>query len=811
MKKLLLISTPILLALLVGVCFITPPKANALSGSEFTAGRIIDDNIFFSPNSMNVVDIQNFLNAKVPVCDTWGTQPYAGTTRAAYAASKGYSTPFTCLKDYRQVTVSKAADGLCNGYGAVNQSAADIIYGVAQSCGVSPKVLIVLLQKEQSLVSDDWPWSIQYRSATGYGCPDTAACDSTYYGFFNQVYAAARVYKYYAAHPADFNYRAGRDNFVLYNPNSACGGSMVFLQNQATAGLYIYTPYQPNPAALSNLYGTGDGCSAYGNRNFWRMYRDWFGNTTGPGYEFVDAVNPPAQILPNDVTSVRIRIRNLSGTTWYGDGNVPSGQHPLRLATLGYANDPHGNPSDPNWLGTSNQVRMQESSVADGGIATFDFTYKGPMQQVDNYLSRFTPVLDGSAILPYVGMVFGVSTPTPNYGFAVTTTTGITKDMPTNYTRPVTYTIKNTGNVVWWGESGHPVGAAPIRMLTIQPFYHASVFYDASTWLANNQIKQSTNNRINPGQDAIFNFSLKTPATSSIYNENFGLVLDGAILYPTGSPINLNVNVADYSYSVVSTDIPQSLAQGQKYRAKIVLKNTGVATWYADGHTPASTYPIRIMSAGYQPYGLSDARDSSWITPGTQVKMATNQVAPGDNGEFSFDIIAPYGNGGDVLGDFRVVLDGLLIMQGAIQARTNVPARTGSYINQPAGIYPVLTSIAPGQIANGKLVVRNNTNFVWYSDDNRPSIFRGGAMRMVMTNPYYRTSAFSNSADAAWLGTSNQIKMSTAIVNPGEDAEFPFTWKAPAQSGTYTDRFSLVLDGYQLMPDIGMQFVTTVQ
>ncbi len=34
---------------------------------------------------------------------------------------------------------------------------------------------------------------------------------------------------------------------------------------------------------MNNLYGTGDGCSAYGNRNFWRMYTDWFGSTTGGG------------------------------------------------------------------------------------------------------------------------------------------------------------------------------------------------------------------------------------------------------------------------------------------------------------------------------------------------------------------------------------------------------------------------------------------------------------------------------------------------------------------------------------------------
>jgi len=54
------------------------------------------------------------------------------------------------------------------------------------------------------------------------------------------------------------------------------------LQNKATAALYYYTPYQPNAAALANLGGTGDGCSSYGNRNFWVYYNNWFGSTTAP-------------------------------------------------------------------------------------------------------------------------------------------------------------------------------------------------------------------------------------------------------------------------------------------------------------------------------------------------------------------------------------------------------------------------------------------------------------------------------------------------------------------------------------------------
>ncbi len=55
---------------------------------------------------------------------------------------------------------------------------------------------------------------------------------------------------------------------------------------RAPAALYTYTPYQPNQGALNNLYGEAP-CGAYGNRNFWRTFTDWFGPTTGEDYVLV--------------------------------------------------------------------------------------------------------------------------------------------------------------------------------------------------------------------------------------------------------------------------------------------------------------------------------------------------------------------------------------------------------------------------------------------------------------------------------------------------------------------------------------------
>lgn len=266
-------------------------NSSALSGSEFKAGRIIDDAYFYNGTTMSAAEIQNFLNAKVPTCDTNGSQgPYYDKygnrwdTRADYGRANGSPPPYTCLKSYMQDTGYKAGQsGLCSAIEAKSgRTAAQIIDDVARACHISQKAILVMLQKEQGLVTDDWPWPIQYRSAMGYGCPDTAACDSEYYGFFNQVYNAALQFQRYKADPNNWNHVPFMTNQVLYQANAPeCGSRSTYIENYATAGLYNYTPYTPNAAALSNLYGTGDGCSAYGNRNFWRYYNDWFGPTIG--------------------------------------------------------------------------------------------------------------------------------------------------------------------------------------------------------------------------------------------------------------------------------------------------------------------------------------------------------------------------------------------------------------------------------------------------------------------------------------------------------------------------------------------------
>lgn len=269
-KRTIVVYISVILVLMFAITglYVISQQVKASPVVGFKSGRIIDDAIFTNKNSMSAAQIQEFLNGKVPACDTQGSQPseFGGGTRAEWAAARGYYPPFTCLKDF--------SEG--------GRTSAQIIYDTAQEFSINPQVLIVLLQKEQGLVLDTWPipGSSQYRTATGYGCPDTAACDSQYYGLTNQIRWAATMFRAIINNsPTWYTPYIIGNNYVQYNPDSNCGGSNVFIENRATQALYNYTPYQPNQGALDAGWSQVN-CGAYGNRNFYLYFTDWFGNTT---------------------------------------------------------------------------------------------------------------------------------------------------------------------------------------------------------------------------------------------------------------------------------------------------------------------------------------------------------------------------------------------------------------------------------------------------------------------------------------------------------------------------------------------------
>ncbi len=228
--------------------------ADAADLRNFDPSNIMSDSVMSNKNSMTEAQIQTFLESKNPCNNT--------NISKASVYHKVKDGRFVCMYE-----------DTFNG-----ETAAHIIWQAAQDYSINPQVIIVLLQKEQGLITDTWPNSIQYNKATGYGCPDTAACDAQYYGLKNQIRQAANLFRN-VLNGGWTNYPVG-NNYVQYNPNTACGGTTINIKNRATSALYRYTPYQPNQSALNAGYGAGDSCGAYGNRNFWLYFTDWFGLTT---------------------------------------------------------------------------------------------------------------------------------------------------------------------------------------------------------------------------------------------------------------------------------------------------------------------------------------------------------------------------------------------------------------------------------------------------------------------------------------------------------------------------------------------------
>ncbi|KFI93353.1 hemagglutinin-related protein [Bifidobacterium saguini DSM 23967] len=223
---------------------------------DFDPGDIISDGQFFNGNAMSESEVQAFLDEQGANCS--GSE---------------------CLKTKTFDTTNQPADEYCDAYkGAKGETAAAIITKSAKTCGISQKVLLTVLQKEQHLVTATEITDFQYKAAMGLSCPDDANCDPEYAGFFKQVYGAAKRYQYYTAHEDRYGYHANALNYVQYHPDTSCGGTNVYIKNKATALLYIYTPYQPNEAALAAGVGEGDSCSSYGNRNFSIIYEGWFGS-----------------------------------------------------------------------------------------------------------------------------------------------------------------------------------------------------------------------------------------------------------------------------------------------------------------------------------------------------------------------------------------------------------------------------------------------------------------------------------------------------------------------------------------------------
>jgi hypothetical protein len=657
-------------------------SSSAVTAADWKPGRIIDDGIFTDPSGMSVGDIQNFLNSKVPACDTNGSKisEFGGGTRAQWAIARGYPGTFTCLRDYYEVPKTEPGNYIpANNYGgkpipAGAISAAQMIYNASQRYQINPKVLLVTIHKESSgpLTTDEWPLEKQYTYAMGAHCPDSgpggsANCDVNYSGFSMQIAESAALMRWYLDSMSQswWQYKKPyQNNYVLWNVSqTGCGGGNVYIENKATAALYTYTPYQPNQAALNNMYGTGDGCSAYGNRNFWRIFSDWFGTTYNPDYSwqlvrqyvYTDSTKTaPAGLsglLPGDRRYVGFVFKNTGNVTWTNNG-----PNPIKLGTSGPLERSSAF-KDTSWPSATRAATLKETSVAPGEIGTFEFWITAPQVSQDSAFNEyFTPLAEGRAWFPNIGLFYGITVQQPRYSWQMISQyayTDQTKSQPININSVMPgqkiyagFTAKNTGNMPWANSGVNSIGLG-----TTGPPERKSVFSASSDWISGTRPTTSKETTIAPGQTGTFEFWMTAPSLlgqGGVYNERFNLLINNVTwMNDVGMSYYMNVVPPSYTWQMINqyayTDQTKTtpvnmntLKQGQRIYLGITAKNTGSLTWQNSGANA-----IMLGTAGPLERQSKFSTGSNWLSLTRPALLKETTVAPLQTGTFDFWMTIP--------------------------------------------------------------------------------------------------------------------------------------------------------------------------
>ncbi|OGH71584.1 MAG: hypothetical protein A2921_03860 [Candidatus Magasanikbacteria bacterium RIFCSPLOWO2_01_FULL_43_20b] len=159
----------------------------------------------------------------------------------------------------------------------VSKRVSDIIYNAGKEHKINPKYLLVKLQKEQSLVTDADPTQKQLDWATGYGVCDNCSMDDPsiqkHKGFGTQVDSAAGIIRWY------YNNTALEQWVKKPNQLYIIDGQTIKPANQATAFLYTYTPH------------------LQGNKNFWELWQNWFGQVWPDGSLIKSADDPSVYLI----------------------------------------------------------------------------------------------------------------------------------------------------------------------------------------------------------------------------------------------------------------------------------------------------------------------------------------------------------------------------------------------------------------------------------------------------------------------------------------------------------------------------------
>jgi len=655
------------LAFFVSAFAIHDSTANA----TWNQNRIIDDNVFNSSSSMNSSEIDLFLNSKANSCISTNSG-FEARIPTGYSPSGGFT------------------------YGNFG-TAGQVITAAAQAYNINPRVLLVTLEKEQSLVTGRnsptycYGTEHKYTAAVGYGCPDsggsysytgvslykrsgvehtesgsTCVNSSSKAGFTQQLIRAAWVLKYSqqrALGNIDWAIVNGSwdnsDDLIgcysgpmtqgtwkvcpggsasYYDGYRTIDSTAVQMTTGATASLYRYTPH------------------FHGNQLFVSIWEGWWGDTllgvfgwtpqsliimNAAKTEQVDRNN----LQPGERYVVVITARNTNSATWYRNG-----ANPTFLATSSPTSR-NSNLCNGDWDACNRPARLTEETVIPGDIGTFEFAFNAPMQ-AGRYSERFKPVAEMLSWFndSYPGDVLEFTVASPgtfnwqSLGYGIEDKSGESADpgrLNPGELYDVTLTAKNTGTATWKNS-----GPMPVTLATSGPTGRTSRFCRPS-WPKCQRPALLTESTVAPGQTGHFSFEIEAPRAIGQFRERFKPVAEMYTWFNDDHYDELGIWTVAGTYTWIVHEYyvvrdqsnqvvnPQQLQSGQTYTVTLAAKNTGTATWKNNG-------PIPIHLAASSPTSrVSALCHGSWIGCNRPTGLIESTVAPGQAGTFTFTFQAP--------------------------------------------------------------------------------------------------------------------------------------------------------------------------
>ena len=476
MKK-IYIQYVIVLVLAIGIVMFNK-NPESVSASSFNQSNLISDGVFIDINSMSVAEIQSFLSDKSSYLKDYSTGGRSAA-QIIWDASHGYGD----------------ASGSINGISVTSTTGT-----------VSPKVILVTLQKEQSLISRTTQNDSALNAAMGYACPDSGGCNSAYAGFTKQVENGAWQlrYNYERAQGTGFSdYQVGQQaTFSDFNGNNS-----VTFDNRATASLYRYTPHVYN-----------------GNYNFWNLYTNTYSFETplyayhivsqGP-YSGPGSASDPAS--PGQAFEIFATLQNTGSQTWYKTGNNPANigmSSPLDRRSV-FSNN------------TTQRMVMDETSIAPGSSGTFRLNITAPYTP-GVYCEQFDMAIEG---IRWVGQGFSwrITVGDPlSARYVVGGQEPYTADSKVHLSpgQSTTLTVRfiNTSGANWYNN-----GNSPINLGSSSPHDRTNPF--------TNNVNVRGNMRewgVANDQTGTFDITITAPSQTGTYQERYDLVVDKVGWIDTG-------------------------------------------------------------------------------------------------------------------------------------------------------------------------------------------------------------------------------------------------------------------------------------